>query len=318
MGPTLTVLYLFAIAVYFCTSSDSGSLVVDFLASNGRHEHHWLQRLFWALTEGAVATALLNAGGADGLAALQAASIISGLPFTIFLLYLMQTIYEFCSQALDEDQKFYEIKDRKEFRMPVYGGIFNAMEQVASLGDVHEERVAIGIDRADKTHVMAFLQGLFIPFVALNEITSKFYPASSQKTPNRITVGVYTIMHLAWIALFISVVKYPALRAWGWCAFFVNGCLLTSLKADYRDRNSIHGNIIGDFFSATFIFPQVFAQLLIEVRAEDFISGAPEETEGLLSPSTGEDEEFEDTFKEVAPALETSETKPMGVNEMSA
>ena len=85
LGPTLTVLFIISLAIYFATSSDSGSLIVDFLASNGRLHHHWSQRLFWAVTEGAVATALLTAGGADALSALQAASIISGLPLCILL-----------------------------------------------------------------------------------------------------------------------------------------------------------------------------------------------------------------------------------------
>jgi hypothetical protein len=51
-GPLLTVLFIFSLAIYFATSSDSGSLVVDHLASNGRKNHHWLQRVFWAFTEG--------------------------------------------------------------------------------------------------------------------------------------------------------------------------------------------------------------------------------------------------------------------------
>jgi hypothetical protein len=308
----LTVLYLFAVAVYFCTSSDSGSLVVDFLASNGRHEHHWLQRLFWAMTEGAVATALLQAGGTDGLAALQAASIISGLPFTIFLLYLMQTIYEFCSQAVNEDQQFYELGDRKEFRMPVYGGIFNVMELLVSLGDVHEERIALGIDRPAHEHVVEFAKGVFVPFVSLYEIVTKFYPAPSQKRGNLLTVGVYTFLHFAWIALFICVAKYPPLRAWGWSAYFVNGCILTGIKMDYRGRNGVHGNVIGDVFSSVFFFPQVLAQLIVEIRAEDFISGAPEETEGLLSPSAADDQDGEVETKEVVPEQVTPRQEFLG------
>merc|ERR1712176_662561 len=70
---------LFTLAIYFVTSSDSGSLVVDILASNGRTEHHWIQRVFWAITEGAVATALLVAGGPEALRALQAAGIVFSL-----------------------------------------------------------------------------------------------------------------------------------------------------------------------------------------------------------------------------------------------
>jgi choline-glycine betaine transporter len=53
-GPFLSWLSLFSVAVYFVTSSDSGSLIVDHLASNGFEDTHWLQRVFWAFTEGAV------------------------------------------------------------------------------------------------------------------------------------------------------------------------------------------------------------------------------------------------------------------------
>jgi len=93
------VVSIIAIAIYFITSSDSGSLIVDHLASNGHEEHHWLQRLFWALTEGAVASALLVAGGTQSLQALQAASIVAGLPFTILLLYMVSSIYTMCDLA---------------------------------------------------------------------------------------------------------------------------------------------------------------------------------------------------------------------------
>jgi hypothetical protein len=53
-GPFLSWLSLVSVAVYFITSSDSGSLIVDHLASNGFEDTHWLQRVFWAFTEGAV------------------------------------------------------------------------------------------------------------------------------------------------------------------------------------------------------------------------------------------------------------------------
>lgn len=51
-GPFLSGLSIITLAIYFITSSDSGSLVVDILASNGATQHHWIQRVFWAITEG--------------------------------------------------------------------------------------------------------------------------------------------------------------------------------------------------------------------------------------------------------------------------
>jgi len=77
---SLTVLL---IITFFVTSSDSGSLVIDSLAAGGRSDTPWWQRTFWVVTEGAVAAALLVAGG---LTALQTAAIVSALPFAVIIL----------------------------------------------------------------------------------------------------------------------------------------------------------------------------------------------------------------------------------------
>lgn len=74
---------VFLIITFFVTSSDSGSLVVDSLASGGSAESPVWQRVFWASTEGAVAAVLLLAGG---LNALQTMAITSALPFAIIML----------------------------------------------------------------------------------------------------------------------------------------------------------------------------------------------------------------------------------------
>ncbi|MGQ4275511.1 BCCT family transporter [Pseudidiomarina sp. E22-M8] len=71
------------VIVFFVTSSDSGSMVVDMLCSNGRDDTPVWQRIFWASGEGIVAIVLLLAGG---LGALQTMTIASALPFTIILM----------------------------------------------------------------------------------------------------------------------------------------------------------------------------------------------------------------------------------------
>ncbi|WP_292757051.1 BCCT family transporter [Methylophaga sp. UBA2689] len=70
------------IMTFFVTSSDSGSLVIDSLASGGSSNTPVWQRVFWAALEGLVAAALLIAGG---LSALQTMSITSALPFAIIM-----------------------------------------------------------------------------------------------------------------------------------------------------------------------------------------------------------------------------------------
>ncbi len=78
------------VVVFFVTSSDSGSLVVDHLTSGGKLDSPVPQRIFWGVVEGFCASALLMGGG---LIALQSASIATGLPFTVVLLIMCYSLY---------------------------------------------------------------------------------------------------------------------------------------------------------------------------------------------------------------------------------
>ncbi len=71
------------VVVFFVTSSDSGSLVIDTIAAGGKVDAPTPQRIFWCTFEGLVAIALLLGGG---LAAAQAMAVTTGFPFTIVLL----------------------------------------------------------------------------------------------------------------------------------------------------------------------------------------------------------------------------------------
>ncbi len=73
------------VIVFFVTSSDSGSLVIDTITAGGKVDAPVPQRVFWCTFEGLVAIALLLGGG---LTALQAMVISTGLPFTLILLVI--------------------------------------------------------------------------------------------------------------------------------------------------------------------------------------------------------------------------------------
>lgn len=91
MHTVVSVVAILVVVLFFATSSDSGSLVVDILTNGGDPNPKWQQRLFWAILEGVIAVALLLAGaasGQDALSALQTASIVAGLPFCIVLLVM--------------------------------------------------------------------------------------------------------------------------------------------------------------------------------------------------------------------------------------
>ncbi len=80
--------------VFFVTSSDSGSLVIDAITAGGRTDAPVAQRIFWAVLQGLVAAALLVGGGAAALGTMQAGTIASGLPFTLVLLVCCYSLFK--------------------------------------------------------------------------------------------------------------------------------------------------------------------------------------------------------------------------------
>jgi choline/glycine/proline betaine transport protein len=105
LGAVTGLIATLLVITFFVTSSDSGSLVIDHLTSGGKHDVPKTQRIFWALTEGAVAAILLIGGG---LTALQTAAISTGLPFAVILLLMCYTVY----LGLDNE---YQILRSEEF-----------------------------------------------------------------------------------------------------------------------------------------------------------------------------------------------------------
>jgi BCCT family betaine/carnitine transporter len=88
LGSILSVIAIILVLVFFITSSDSGSLVIDSITSGGKIDAPVPQRIFWASVEGAIAIALLWIGGTEAIQALQAGAISTGLPFTFVLLLM--------------------------------------------------------------------------------------------------------------------------------------------------------------------------------------------------------------------------------------
>ena len=81
---------LVLIVIFFVTSSDSGSLVIDTITAGGKMDAPVVQRVFWCTLEGLVAIALLLGGG---LAALQGAAVSTGIPFTLVVLMMCYCLW---------------------------------------------------------------------------------------------------------------------------------------------------------------------------------------------------------------------------------
>jgi betaine/carnitine transporter, BCCT family len=78
------------VIVFFVTSSDSGSLVIDTITAGGKVDAPVAQRVFWCVFEGLVAITLLLGGG---LGSLQALAIATGFPFAIILLGMCVSLF---------------------------------------------------------------------------------------------------------------------------------------------------------------------------------------------------------------------------------
>jgi BCCT family betaine/carnitine transporter len=90
-----SVLAVVLVIVFFVTSSDSGSLVIDTITAGGKVDAPVSQRIFWCIFEGAVAgVLLLGAAGTAGLESLQAMVISTGLFFTVVLLVMCFAIFQ--------------------------------------------------------------------------------------------------------------------------------------------------------------------------------------------------------------------------------
>ncbi|MDH2435898.1 BCCT family transporter [Pokkaliibacter sp. MBI-7] len=91
------------LVTYFVTSADSATLVICTLVCMGDENPPSHYRIIWGALVGAVAAVLLAAGG---LSALQTASIVAALPFSVVLLLaiygLLKSLHEETSQTRKE------------------------------------------------------------------------------------------------------------------------------------------------------------------------------------------------------------------------
>ena len=82
MTTLVSTIAMLLTVIFFVTSSDSGSLVIDTITAGGKLDAPVSHRVFWCTAEGAVAIVLLLGGG---LSSLQAASLVAGFPFAAVL-----------------------------------------------------------------------------------------------------------------------------------------------------------------------------------------------------------------------------------------
>jgi len=263
MGPVLSGLSVILTVLYFVTSSDSGSLVVDLIAANGQ-DAHVVQRVFWAVTEGGVAVALLQAGGTQSLKALQAVSIIAGLPFTVILMFMCTGIW----RALKIDQGHMALRqNRTDWCMPLYGGVFDIFEFVLSLGKS-------ALPEVDA--IKGFLLGIFDPplllFRSMRGLASKQEASKMQASTmaqDGLLAAACALLYVAfWSLHFIALGVNGGLSGMAWAALVGFAALVAVCRHNIRTVYGIEGSGPEDFFAALFMWPQVLAQMARQVTEE--------------------------------------------------
>jgi choline/glycine/proline betaine transport protein len=111
--PLSTVVSVVGVAVvvlFFVTSSDSASFVIDMLTAGGDLDPPKVQRVFWATTEGAVGAVLLLTGG---LIAMQTFQLTTGLPLALILLAMCVSLHKALVADLGDAEGLTEVADKQ-------------------------------------------------------------------------------------------------------------------------------------------------------------------------------------------------------------
>jgi len=90
------------VALFFATSSDSASLVVDILCAGDAEAGPTRQRVFWGVSEGLLAASLIVLGGEAGLTALQEVITVIGLPIFILVFAMMFALMKALIEEKDD------------------------------------------------------------------------------------------------------------------------------------------------------------------------------------------------------------------------
>jgi len=232
------------LVIYFLTSSDSGSMTDDIISASGLSAERvpWWQKVFWCWTEGLVAIALVNTGGA--LKALQALSIVIGLPYTILLCMMVPSLYRLVKKEVgDED-------------------IATSYKFNTQLGDIFELfSPKCGSPCSPGKHVTSILLGLVFPFLAVFKVFKHLKPeAPTQAMLIGLTAQCF---HLAWLIFMIvewaNGGRNAHNMAWLWFTFFL--CVVTFARVEMRYKHKVWGSVFDDIFAAMFLWPIALAQL---------------------------------------------------------
>ena len=149
--------------LFYVTSADSGALVMGNLTTFRRtpraDAQPWL-RIFWACITGLLTIAMLGVGD-DGIAALQSATVVMGLPFAFVMVLLMFGLYKALRVEAVRDES-----RRTALPAQLSGRVRQQGDSKASR--FWQERLRRAMTFADREEVSTFIDEVAVP--AMREV----------------------------------------------------------------------------------------------------------------------------------------------------
>mmetsp|Transcript_76484 Transcript_76484/g.167057 ORF Transcript_76484/g.167057 Transcript_76484/m.167057 type:complete len:764 (-) Transcript_76484:203-2494(-) len=224
----MTVLTLICIVLYFVTSSDSASYVVDIFAANGVEEPPTIQKVFWGCTEGVAAIALLLSADEENpsvaLNAVKAIPIVLGLPFTFLLFWMCQALMLVCSE--ESGKLPIERKNFKTF-------VFNL-----------ELSSAISIPA---------------PFIYCGQVGTKVWGGNAI-----VYMAGFASMWVVTIVFFCLAAADDAFLSLAAAMYFVFAFAVGGMRTAVRAKLGITGDMVSDAMAGLFAYPWAIGQMAKE------------------------------------------------------
>ncbi|XP_028401860.1 uncharacterized protein LOC114524858 [Dendronephthya gigantea] len=240
LGGFLKVVSLISAVLYFVTSSDSGSLVIDCLTANGNPNPPVIQRVFWAFTEGACTTTLLKAGGTKAIDALQSFAIALGLLYAVILNLMCLSLWR-------------------------------TMQMEAGDYDHHRNTFSSSLisvfDKPSWRRVLDILIWIVAPWWPAGRAAGMLY----MKSPVRYMVVMASLFY-GWVLLEILQVVEPGLAYVGWVVLIFFFVYLASIRLAIREHFEIKSSTIEDAILVSVFYPlavdQMYRHMLIEGKSK--------------------------------------------------
>jgi len=248
----LGVISLIGVIFYFVTSSDSGSFVDDTLSAGGLLHCPPLQRIYWAVTEGACACALMFGGGTAALKALRAVSIVAGFPLSIAICFMCAALHRACKFDLGD------------------ADIINSTRFITGLWDWTEgfapnmPPLPNGKQLPDApTRSTSLATSILAPFFTLHDMNVKLWGAGAQSAALTAAVAVCFI---SWIGCMFGELQSIHASYVGWCLYTCMAAIITYVRMKAREAYNVYGFWMEDFCAALVMYPFVCSQLSLQAK----------------------------------------------------